>query len=47
MASSQRISEQIPVRDVGTLDYERCAAPHNEIVKRRQLGCGGVSDDSD
>ncbi|OJJ05224.1 hypothetical protein ASPVEDRAFT_44747 [Aspergillus versicolor CBS 583.65] len=37
-----RITESSPVRDLGgIMDYERCAALHNELLTRALTGCGG------
>lgn len=37
-----RITESSPVRDAGPgMDYERCAALHNELLTRAVKGCGG------
>ncbi|KAL4966309.1 uncharacterized protein BDV14DRAFT_208294 [Aspergillus stella-maris] len=38
-----RITESSPVRDLGpgNMDYERCAALHNELVKKALQGRGG------
>lgn len=46
-ASAWRISEQNPIRDLESLDYERWAALHNKIVERGWLGAGHALDDLD
>lgn len=40
MATSWRITEQTPVRNLGRMDYERCGALHNEIMERSWVGAG-------
>ncbi|KAL2860035.1 hypothetical protein BJX68DRAFT_224198 [Aspergillus pseudodeflectus] len=40
MAAEHRITESNPIRHLGHMDYERCAALHNELLFRGWTGAG-------